>query len=252
MKETDTELVERQTYTWKGEGGPFTVTVDDGVFSPSSTSRVLGDAMRIDPGDTVLDAGCGSGVLSFVAARRGAAHVIGCDISPAAVECAEENARDLGLADVTEFRCGSLFEPVPDVRVDVVIADVSGIPDAVAKTTGWFPDGRGGGPTGAELPVAMLADIAEHVKPTGRVYLPTGTLQSESTVLAAANRIFGDAIRPVAHRDFPLPDAICRVQEVAKLLSDGVIHLARRGSRLFWRLTIWRCDPMPDTHPPVA
>lgn len=243
MKDTDTELVEQQTYTWKGEGGPFTLTVDDGVFPPSSTSRVLGDAMEISPGERVLDVGCGSGVLSFVAARRGAGHVVGCDISPAAIACAEENARDLGLADVTEFRCGSLLEPVSDVRADVVIADISGIPDAVARTTGWFPDGRGGGPTGAELPVAMLADIERQLTPTGRMYLPTATLQDEPAVLEAANRVFGSGLHPVAHRDFPLPDAICRVQEVAKLLSDGVIHLAKRGSRLFWRLTIWRCGP---------
>lgn len=234
-------VTEDRSYTWTGAGGPFTLSVGPDVFMPSSTSRVLGDAMQIEPGNTVLDAGCGCGVLSFAAARLGAARVIGSDVSPAAVECATKNAQQLGLAEITEFRCGSLFEPVRDVRADVVIADISGIPDVVAEATGWFPDGHGGGPTGAELPVAMLATIGEHLTPNGRVYLPTGTLQDEPTVLEAARRVFGDRMRPVATRDFPLPEVVTKARDVARLISDGVIRLSRRGSRLFWRLTIWCC-----------
>lgn len=234
-------MSEDQSYTWTGAGGPFTLFVDEGVFKPSSTSRVLGDALEIRPGDTVLDAGCGCGVLSFAAARLGAAHVVGCDVSQAAVDCANRNAKHLGLAGITEFRCGSLFEPVADVRADVVIADISGIPDPVAMASGWFPDGRGGGPTGAELPTAMLEGIRDHMTPLGHAYLPTGSIQDESAVLKAARRVFGDAMRPVASRDFPLPDAVAKARDVARLISDGVIRLSRRGSRLFWRLTIWRC-----------
>lgn len=234
---------ESRSYKWTGAGGPFTLAVDEGVFTPSSTSRVLGDAMQVREGDTVLDAGCGCGVLSFAAARLGAARVIGCDVSPAAVECATKNARELGLSDITEFRCGSLFEPVQDIRADIVIADVSGIPDVIAKTTGWFPDGHGGGPTGAELPVAMLDGLADHIAPGGHAYLPTGSIQDESRVLQAARQVFGDGMQAVATRDFPLPETITRARDVARLLSDGVIRLTRRGSRFFWRLTIWRCSP---------
>lgn len=234
-------MTEDQAFTWNGSGGPFTLTVGDGVFPPSSTSRVLGDAMDIRTGDTVLDVGCGCGVLGFAAARLGAGRVVGCDVSEAAVECATDNARRLGLAEVTEFHCGSLFEPVPDVRADVVIADVSGIPDPVARASGWFPDGHGGGPTGAEMPVAMLAEIADHVAPDGRVYLPTGSIQDESAVLAAARRVFGAAMQPIARRDFPLPEAITKLGDVTRLVSEGVIRLRSRGSRLFWQLTIWCC-----------
>jgi methylase of polypeptide subunit release factors len=232
---------EDQQYTWKGPGGPFSVTVADGVFAPSSTSRVLGEAMEVRPGDTVLDTGCGCGVLSFAAARLGAGRVIGSDLSPEAVKCATRNAKGLGLDDVTEFRTGPLFEPVRDVRADVIIADVSGIPDAVAKVTGWFPDGHGGGPTGAELPVEMLTEIGDHLTPSGRVYLPTASIQDEDAVLAAARRVFRDAMRPVASRTFPLPDAVTKAQDVARLVSDRVIHLTHRGSRMFWKLTIWCC-----------
>jgi hypothetical protein len=88
----------------------------------------------------------------------------------------------------------------------------------------------------------MLADIRDHIAPRGHAYLPTATLQNESVVLQAAQRVFGDHMRAVATRDFPLPDVVSRARDVARLLADGVIRLSQRGSRLFWRLTIWRCD----------
>lgn len=230
-------------YLWKGRTGPFPLRVPAAVFTPSRTSQVLADALEIHDGDTVLDVGCGSGVLSLVAARLGAARVVGCDASAAAVRCARANAAELGLSGVTEFRAGSLLEPAADVRADVVIADVSGVPDAIARATGWFPDGRGGGPTGSELPVGLLDQLAGHLAGTARVYLPTGTIQAEDRVLEAAWRVFGGRMQPVARRDFPLPQAVTRDRDVARLIDEGVIPLTRRGSRYTWRLTIWRCQP---------
>jgi precorrin-6B methylase 2 len=228
-------------FDWKGRTGPFSLMLAPGVFAPSTTSTVVAQALEISPGDVVIDAGCGSGVLSFVAARLGAERVYGCDISEESVRVAGENARRLNLADVTEFRVGSLLEPVRDVRADVVIGDVSGVPDPIAQISGWFPGGRGGGPTGAELPVAMLDEIGESLKPGGRVYLPTGTLQAENTVLEAARKVFGKNIEKLVERDLPLPNLIARSKEAARLVSDGLIHLRTRGSRLLWRLTVWRC-----------
>ena len=160
---------------WKGRTGPFTIEVNPGVFAPTTTSRTLADALEIHPGDTVIDVGCGSGVLSFVAERMGAAHVIGVDLSEEAIEVAKRNAERLGVSDRVEFRVGDLLEPVKDIQADVIIGDVSGIPDEIAAVSGWFPDGRAGGPTGAELPAAMLESIHENqcLAPGGHLYLPT-------------------------------------------------------------------------------
>jgi ribosomal protein L11 methylase PrmA len=65
------------------------------------TTRLLLDVLAARPptGLRVLDAGCGSGVLSVAAAVLGAAHVTAVDIDPAAVEVTGENSRRNGVAD---------------------------------------------------------------------------------------------------------------------------------------------------------
>jgi precorrin-6B methylase 2 len=226
------------THEWSGRTGPLTLELPPGVFTPTHTTLMMADALEINAEDVVIDVGCGSGVLGFVAARLGAARVIGCDASAAAVDSAGENARRLGLSDRTEYRHGHLFEPVADVEADVVIGDVSGVPDAVAEVTPW----ASGGPTGAELPIEMLETLGERLKIGGRLYLPTGTMQAEEPLLKVTRRIFGDDnLHPLAIRDFPLAPAVASSPAVQRLVDEGTLDMRRRGSRLVWRLTIWRC-----------
>lgn len=228
-------------YTWNGRTGPFTLLLTPAVFEPSYTSRVLADALEVQPGETVIDVGCGSGVLSFVAARLDAGHVWGTDIEEEAVAVARQNAERLDLASRTEFRAGSLLEPLEGVQADIVIGDVSGIPDEVAEIAGWFPGGHAGGPTGAEMPLAMLEAVGDYLKPGGRMYLPTGTIQDERRILEAARRLFGEAnLEEVAEREFPLPALVAKSKAVGRLMTQGLLNLRQKGSRLLWRLAIWR------------
>jgi SAM-dependent methyltransferase len=232
-------------FEWTGRTGPFTLRLREQVFRPSHTSQALAAALQIEPGDTVVDAGCGSGILSFVAARLGAERVMGTDVSEDAVEVARENANWLGLADRVEFRRGNLLDPAKGEHANVVIGDVSGIPDEIGRIAGWFPDGRAGGPTGAELPSAMIESIRENdvLVPGGRLYLPTATIQAENRVLDAARRIFGAAnMRSLIEREFPLPAVVAKSKELGALMRDGILTMRQRGSRLLWRLQIWVCE----------
>jgi methylase of polypeptide subunit release factors len=227
---------------WKGRTGPFPLLLTPTVFPPTHTSRTVAEALEVPTGASVIDVGCGSGVLGIVAARLGAGRVVGCDASPEAVGVAQRNAERLGLADRMEFRHGNLLEPVTDVRADVVIGDVSGIPDEVARVAGWFPDGRSGGPTGAELPVAMLEEVGDVLAPGGVVLLPTGTIQAEDRVLEVARKIFGERnMERILQREFPLPELVAKSKAVARLVASGILRLRQRGSRLLWQLSVWRC-----------
>jgi SAM-dependent methyltransferase len=243
-----------QDYEWDGRGGPFTIMVSDQVFAPTHISREVAEGLRIDPGDVVIDVGSGTGVLSFVAAKLGAGTVYGTEVNPAAVDLARQNGERLGMSDVVEFREGSLFEPLDDLRADVVIGDVSGVPDDLAALSGWFPGGFSGGPTGAEVPVAMLEAARDHLAPGGRLYLPTGSIQDEGTVLRAARRIFGERrISQLRERLLPLPSKIAESSVVRRLRDSDVVRLIRRGSRFLWEVRVWECTAPagPDAKSPA-
>jgi hypothetical protein len=230
------------TYEWRGRAGPFTLSLPPGVFVPSSISRELAAVMEVEPGSLGIDEGSGCGLLAFVAARLGAGKVYGCDVSELAMKVAEENARLLGLDESTEFRVGNLFEPVEDVTADFIIGDVSGIPDALAEATGWFPDGKGGGPTGAELPIAMLEGIGDCLRVGGVFYLPTGTIQDDEAILSVAREVFGqENVEKLSERQFPLPGEVVQEPGVVDLIDEGIVRLTQRGSRQLWKLSIWRC-----------
>ncbi|HYT30097.1 MAG TPA: 50S ribosomal protein L11 methyltransferase [Actinomycetota bacterium] len=240
MESTDRE------YTWQGRGGPFTLLLGGNVFVPTRTSFEVADGLTINPGETVIDVGCGSGVLSFVAARLGAGKVYGTEVNPESVEFARRNAERLGLADRVEVREGNLFEPLSGVLADVVIGDVAGIPDDIAAMTDWYPGGFSGGPTGAEVPVAMLEASGPFLRPGGRLYLPTGSIQDEGAVLRAARRIFGEGrMRQLRERIFPLPAKLGESPVVRRLMDSGVVNFIRRGSRLLWELRVWECIAPP-------
>src|SRR5256885_13757701 len=194
---------------WKGRGGPIALLLSERVFAPTHTSQEVAEGLVVNPGDTVIDVGAGSGILSFVAAKLGAARVFGTEVNEESVRYAGMNAERLGLADRIVFRLGSLVEPPKEIRANVVIGDVSGIPDDIAAVSGWFPGGYSGGPTGAEVPMAMLEQARDHLLPGGRLYLPTASIQDENAVLRTAKRIFGGGrVRELRERLLPLPGKI--------------------------------------------
>jgi SAM-dependent methyltransferase len=76
----------------------------------------------LEPGDVVVDVGCGSGVLGLICLQAGAARVIGID-STAMVEVARESFRRAGLLGRIELIRGPSFRVEPSIRADIVICD---------------------------------------------------------------------------------------------------------------------------------
>jgi methylase of polypeptide subunit release factors len=215
------------------------LTVGDATFRPSTISALLADAIEVEPGNVVVDVGCGSGILSIIAAKLGASRVYGVDAADETVEIATANATAHGVADRVVFAQGDMFEPLdPAIEADVVIGDVSGIPDEIAAASGWFPSGLAGGPTGAELPMRMIEESKRLIRKGGRLFLPTGTLQDEDSILDRARSMFS-SIRQLTERNIPLPSHLAEDPAVLTALKEKVIALRQRGSRFQWTARIW-------------
>ena len=228
-----------ETITWKGRFGPMDLMVGRETFRPSTISSLLADALDFQPGSVVIDVGCGSGILSIIAAKLGAAKVYGVDAADETVEVASANAAAHGVADRVEFAQGDMFEPLdPDLKADVVIGDVSGIPDSIATASGWFPSGLAGGPTGAELPMRMIEESKRLLRKGGSLFLPTGSLQDENSILDRARSVFG-SMKQLTERNIPLPSSLAEDPAVIKALKDRVIALKQRGTRFQWTARVW-------------
>ncbi|MEF9960407.1 MAG: 50S ribosomal protein L11 methyltransferase [Niameybacter sp.] len=81
----------------------------------------------MQPNQTIVDIGTGSGILGIIAAKMGAEHVIGVDIDPVAVRVAKENVAYNHVEDKMEVYAGNLIDVVKqkgNIVVSNIIADV--------------------------------------------------------------------------------------------------------------------------------
>jgi arsenite methyltransferase len=83
--------------------------------------RVL-DLADLVPGETLLDVGCGEGLIGFGALERGAGHVVFSDISADLLDFCREAATELDVLDRSSFVKASAddLREIEDTSVDVV------------------------------------------------------------------------------------------------------------------------------------
>ncbi len=110
------------------EGAPadaIPIVIDPGLAfgtGAHATTRLCLELLAGLPRGSMLDAGCGSGVLAVAAAKLGCAPVHALDDDPFAVETTRANAELNGVT--VEARCANVVEaPLP--RTDIAVANIA-------------------------------------------------------------------------------------------------------------------------------
>jgi ribosomal protein L11 methyltransferase len=148
------------------------------------TTRLCLEAMErhLSAGITVLDVGTGSGVLAIAAAKQGAQSVLALDADSAAVNVAQENVEQNGVAANVTVRHGSLpgGDVVPrhfDMDGTLELLDTGQYDLVVVNIL-------------APVIIGLAPALAERLAPAGRLIV-AGLIDSQETDVESALRAQG-------------------------------------------------------------
>ncbi len=168
----------------------------EGVHRPSEFSALLASTLTDTAGLTVVDAGCGAGLICLAALTAGARHVIAMDRDPAALEATAGNVRRLlgedGRRRLSLWQAD--FSQLGVMGADVLAVNPPQRPDSIlgAVESSERHLHTGGGRDGLDsLRLVLAESAAAEVRTTAAPALPVdgailGDRWSRPTRVAAA------------------------------------------------------------------
>lgn len=152
---------EKATFVQEGDQ---VIKLDPGMAFGTGTHETTSLCIQslekyVTPNDTILDIGCGSGILGIVAGKLGAKKVIGVDIDPNAIKVAKENIQINQVDEIVEIRQGDLLEVVEE-KADCIVANI--IADVIIKLVESVPQVLR--PKGIFIASGIIMERLEEVK----------------------------------------------------------------------------------------
>lgn len=179
-KVTETLVVKPTWETYEKTGSEKVIELDPGMAFGTGTHETTTMCMELmehylKEGQSVLDIGCGSGILSIAAAFLGSSRVLGIEIDPDAVRTARENVSANGVSEWIEIREGDLTKDV-DEKADLIVANLI-----------------------APLVIQLAEPAAEHLNASG-VFISSGILTERKEEVEKAIREAGFKILEIREK----------------------------------------------------
>ena len=186
------------------------LTQSKGVFSPTDTTKILAKSVinSINSPGKILDLGCGSGIVGLLLWKFGL--VKDClylsDVSENAVNNAVENCRLNNCKAIV--KAGAVYEPWKGEKFDVIVDDVSGIAQSVAKKSPWFENVPCvTGEDGTLLTIEVLKKSREYLTDKGVLFFPVISLSNCTKIKEEAEKYYSN-VELVGRSDWPLPSEL--------------------------------------------
>ncbi len=160
--------------SWEEKPGDILLKLDPGMAfgtGAHATTRLCMELLEqsVRPGCTMLDVGCGSGILAVCGVLLGAKSAVGVDIDQLAAKIAGENAALNGVSDRTRFVQGDLTDQISG-QYDVICANIV-----------------------ADVIIRLCPLIPQFLRPDG-TFLASGIIDERSVEVEKAIRASGLAI----------------------------------------------------------
>jgi release factor glutamine methyltransferase len=146
------------------------INISEHVYEPSEDSFLLADAAlsNIKGSEHILEAGCGSGIISAVIKANTKASVTGIDINPHAVKCTKENGVEAIRGDLLNCIKG---------HFDLIIFNPPYLPtEEIERQKGWLNAALDGGSDGRQVIFRFLKDAGRCLAEGGKILMLVSSL----------------------------------------------------------------------------
>ena len=167
--------------------GKFEIETDDLVYIPSDDTFLLAENLEIKEGQSVLEIGTGSGLVSMYASLL-TDDVTATDINYNALELAEKNFK-LNNINTIRLEFGDLFESVKNEKFDVILFNTPYLPtdsdDIINDDLNYAFDG---GLDGRKVIDRFIDQVSNHLNDKGIVQIIQSSLSDNDRTLDMFDR----------------------------------------------------------------
>ena len=198
-------------------GHAFTLYMSSQLFIPNATTTRFSRFVDGLEGACVFDIGTGVGPLAIWAAKKGAREVHAVDPVEEQIELARRNIHLNCLDNIVHAYQGDLFSPLEGngIKADIIIGDVSGIPDKAARALGWYPPGvPTGGEDGTDVIRALIERSPRFLAENGTLFFPMAIDMSDYGRIRETSRNCFESVTQVSDISLPLtPEQILAIEQ---------------------------------------
>lgn len=170
------------------KAGKFEIETDELVYIPSDDTFLLAENLEIKEGQSVLEIGTGSGLVSMYASLL-TDNVTATDINYNALELAEKNFKLNNINNI-KLEFGDLFEPIKNEKFDVILFNTPYLPtdsnDIINDDLNYAFDG---GLDGRNVIERFLNEAPNHLNDNGIIQMIQSSLSDTEKTLDTLDQL---------------------------------------------------------------